>query len=283
MEQELISKSLFRGHRAKRNPGDEYDEAGLLCCGVCHKRKEVRVESKYFGTWIAPCMCDCEVETYQQQRAEKEQEQRRMRIQQLKDACFARSEMQCWIFDVAEGMGRKEMQQCKKYADNFPRMLANGQGLILWGDVGTGKTYAASCIANRVMESGYSCIPTSISRLVQASQAMDYKKQEYLERVNLSDLLLLDDLGTERESSYMEEQLFNIIDSRYRSGKPLIITTNLSLREMAEEQGDKRRVYDRVLQMCYPIHFDGENKRRKETARRFAEMAAFFGDTEQEA
>ena len=75
--------------------------------------------------------------------------------------------------------------------------------------------------------------------------------------------MVLDDLGAERSTAYAIEQLYSIVDQRYRSGKPLIVTTNLTLDQLgkAPELG-RQRIYDRVLEMCQFRHeFTNENRR----------------------
>ena len=77
-------------------------------------------------------------------------------------------------------------------------------------------------------------------------------------------LLIIDDFGMERGTEYGLEQVYNVIDSRYRSGKPLIVTTNLILDELQHPQDTPHaRIYDRLLEMCAPILFTGTNFRRQ--------------------
>lgn len=79
-------------------------------------------------------------------------------------------------------------------------------------------------------------------------------------------LLILDDFGMERQTEYALEQVFNVVDARYHSGQPLIVTTNLSLSELQNPQSrEHTRIYDRILEMCSPVNF-GNNGRRKEAA-----------------
>jgi len=76
------------------------------------------------------------------------------------------------------------------------------------------------------------------------------------------DLLIIDDLGAERNTDYAMEQMFSIVDSRYRSGKPLIVTTNLKLDELKHPPDLAHdRIYDRILERCAPILFAGKNFR----------------------
>ena len=93
-------------------------------------------------------------------------------------------------------------------------------------------------------------------------------RNEYISRLCRYPLLILDDFGMERGTEYGLEQVFNVIDSRYRSGKPLIVTTNLTLDDLHNpEDTAHSRIYDRLLSMCVPVRFTGDNF-RQETAKR---------------
>ena len=96
-------------------------------------------------------------------------------------------------------------------------------------------------------------------------------------RFNAAKLLIIDDLGTERNTDYGLEKVYNIIDSRYLSGKPLILTTNLSLQEMRETTDIRyRKVYDRIFEMCYPVQVIGKSWRMNQAADRFDNMKALL-------
>ena len=89
-------------------------------------------------------------------------------------------------------------------------------------------------------------------------------RNQYIARLCRYPLLILDDFGMERGTEYGLEQVYNVIDSRYRSGKPLIVTTNLSLDELQHPQDTPHaRIYDRLLEMCAPVRFTGGNFRRE--------------------
>ena len=75
---------------------------------------------------------------------------------------------------------------------------------------------------------------------------------------------IIDDLGVERSTEYAMEQMFFVIDSRYRSRRPMIITTNLKLAELKNPPDlAHARIYDRILERCAPILFDGKNFREE--------------------
>jgi DNA replication protein DnaC len=82
--------------------------------------------------------------------------------------------------------------------------------------------------------------------------------------LNHYELLVLDDLGTERNTPFAMEVVYRVIDDRYTSGKPMIVTTNLTLEQLKKSDiVDYQRIYDRVLGMCIPLHFKAESVRGK--------------------
>ena len=160
-----------------------------------------------------------------------------------------------------------QMEQARKYVQHWSETRENNLGLLLWGQPGNGKTFAAACIANALIESSDPFPPTVkmttfgtiLNRLLSLSVA---DKEYYLSHFLNAALLILDDFGMERQTDYAREQVFNIIDGRYLTKRPLIITTNLSLQEMkTTTELAQKRIYDRVLEMCVPVFFSGESQR----------------------
>ena len=89
-------------------------------------------------------------------------------------------------------------------------------------------------------------------------------RNDYIARLCRFPLLILDDFGMERGTEYALEQIYSIVDSRYRSRKPLIVTTNLTLDEIRHPQDTAHaRIYDRILERCAPILFAGKNFREE--------------------
>ena len=95
--------------------------------------------------------------------------------------------------------------------------------------------------------------------------------------MNSAKLVIFDDLGAERNTDYALEKIYNIIDSRYRRKLPMLLTTNLTIDEMKDEE-DRRysRIYDRIFETCYSMQFTGPSWRKKEANRRFTEMEKLF-------
>jgi len=141
---------------------------------------------------------------------------------------------------------------------------------LLWGDVGTGKSYVAACIANALISQGIAALMTSATK-INNEFFYEKDKNKYIDALNYYQLLIIDDLGVERKTDFAMENLFTVIDERYKSNKPLIITTNLTLEQMENPaQMDHKRIYDRILEKCTPLAFDGSNKRREKRRLNFA-------------
>ena len=106
-----------------------------------------------------------------------------------------------------------------------------------------------------------------------------YAKQNGFTNLCRYPLLILDDFGMERGTEYGLEQVYNVIDSRYRSGKPLIVTTNLTLTELQNPQDTPHaRIYDRLLEMCAPVCFSGENFRRESAQNKLNRLKQLMND-----
>ena len=88
-------------------------------------------------------------------------------------------------------------------------------------------------------------------------------RDHYMQSLMCPDLLVLDDLGAERNTSFSKECVFDVVDKRLLTGKPMIVTTNIQLSVMMQAADlDDRRIFDRILEVCVPIRFDGENFRK---------------------
>ena len=138
-----------------QNDGDYIDDDGLLRCGKCGERKEKNINIRGVQKKVS-CLCRCGVENRKREmeeaaRKDAESAAKRMRGASLMERRFYES-----TFDnaVITSENMKNMSICKKYADSFQKMEEKNQGLILWGDVGTGKSYAAACIANSLLDKG---------------------------------------------------------------------------------------------------------------------------------
>ena len=246
---------------------------GLMHCTVCNDALQTEIE--FLGKKkIVRCICSCKLKEIE---AEKEREKRE-EYDRKRRICFAETNMGKWTFENDDRNNAKLSDAVKRYCDNFAEFKAEGKGLLFYGDVGTGKTYFAACIANALIDKGYNVLMTNFATLTNKIQGMFEGKQEYINSLNRYQLLILDDLGAERKSEFMQEQVFNIIDARYRSGLPFIITTNLSAEELKKTSDiGYSRIYDRILEKCFPIRVDGQSRRRAKVKDTFFETKERLG------
>ena len=136
-------------------------------------------------------------------------------------------------------------------------------GLLFWGDIGTGKSFLAACIANALLEEGIPVPMTNFSKILNQMGAMySDERYHYIASFNQFSLLIIDDLGIERNTDYALEQVYAVIDERYKARLPLIITTNLTISQLRNpEDAAHARIYSRVLEMCTPVHVPGIDRR----------------------
>lgn len=263
--EQIAAKSRTRNEAE----GDFRDEEGFLCCGNCKTRKEHRIDLGK-KTVIVPCLCKCQAE--EQDRREAEEKQRKFREEcerRRKDGITDPSYLN-QTFDQDDGRNQKISDVCRKYVDHWDEMKADNIGILFYGGVGTGKSFLACCIANALIDKCVRVSVTNFPRILNKLQGFGEDKQEFLDKLDRYDLLVIDDLGVERDTSYSVEQVFNVIDARSRSGKPLIVTTNLSLADLQNPPSlGYARIYDRILEMCpIKLKLAGESRRTANAAER---------------
>lgn len=246
----------------KAEQGD-YIVNGLLYCGKCQTPKQCRVT--ILDRERTPmCLCKCESEKLAKEEEERKRIEFEKRVKELRKIGFPESDMQNWTFANDDRTNEKISAVVRNYVDNFSKMKEDGKGLLLFGTVGTGKTYAAACIANSLIDKGYGVLMTNFARIANTVQGLFEGKQEYYDSLNRFPLLILDDLSAERKTEYMQEIVFNVIDSRYRAGLPLIVTTNLT-RDELKHPADviNQRTFSRLFEMCIPVEVAGTDRRRE--------------------
>lgn len=254
----------------------DYMDNGLLYCGKCKTPKQCVIQ--IFGQEYKPmCLCKCEEERYQREEEERKNRERLNRLSKLRSDGFQDSEMGKWSFATDDGTDAKSSGIAQKYVDQFKRWKNEGKGLLLYGGVGTGKTFTAACIVNALIDKGVPCLMTNVARTVSAMQSSE-NRQQYLDNLNGFDLMVLDDLGAERETEFMQEQVMQLIDARYRSGLPMIVTTNLTAAQIKNPDSvQKERIYSRLMEMCFPVEMNGQDRRKAKLKAGWKDAAEALG------
>lgn len=270
-----ITKAVIKAAtaaKADKNAEDYYKD-GVLVCGKCYTNKEKKIQLA--GEYVTVrCICKCESEERERIQKQKDYEEEMRRIERLKVASLMDAKLKSATLKT---FTQKEDNQklytiVKNYVDNFETFYKSNRGLLFWGTVGTGKSYAAACIANELLNRKTPVVMTSFVKVLQVIQDNTENETEFVNRLCAARLLIIDDLGTERNTDYALEKVYNVIDSRYRTGKPLILTTNLNLQDMQMTQDIRyQRIYDRIFEMCHPVMVNGTSWRINQAKERFNE------------
>jgi DNA replication protein DnaC len=151
-------------------------------------------------------------------------------------------------------LGPAAVEAIRTYVGELGENLRVGRGIWLMGDVGTGKTTLAMLVSRMALEAGNSVAIYSLPRLLSRirrtydAEAGEQSYLDFFERLTSVDLLHLDDLGAEKSSDWVLEQLYAIVNQRYESQRSIIVTTNLQEPELREQIGE--RTVSRLAEIC---------------------------------
>jgi DNA replication protein DnaC len=160
------------------------------------------------------------------------------------------------------------VKRVRDFCDQLEENLGDGHGMWFFGNSGTGKTTLAMLISRTALEGGHSVaiysLPKLLSRIRQTYDA-EPGGQSYMaffERLATVDLLHVDDLGTEKQTEWVLEQLYALINERYERQRSLVITTNTDEDKLEEQLGT--RIFSRLVAMCGdPVNLFGEDRRQQ--------------------
>ena len=245
-------------------PSDYYDEEGLLRCGICKMRKENRYN--FMGrVRVVSCLCKCDQAIMEARKEEDAKREFARRVQSIKTIGLTEKRFYEWRFENDNGKNSK-LDLARKYVQEWDEMQKKNIGYVIMGPVGTGKSFFAGCIANALMEQGISVMMTNFSRILNELTKPYADKNQIISNLVSYPLLIIDDLGIERNSEFALEMIYNVIDRRYCTKKPLIVTTNLSYQDMTRSDLDMehQRIYSRLMEMCLPVIYKGSDQRMQE-------------------
>ena len=179
----------------------------------------------------------------------------------LKDETFDQISYEYQIGDDLTHF-KKAVNGAENFVEQFDR---NYENILLYGTVGTGKSFLSNCMANALIEKGHSVIYFSAITLFQKISEYTFQKnaKEYLtnpfEDIYNCDLLIIDDLGTELANSFVTSQLFACLNERHLRHKSTLISTNLDLNELTQRYSD--RVISRLISNYNVYKLSGQDIR----------------------
>lgn len=164
---------------------------------------------------------------------------------------------------------RAAVSQVRSFVGSLDENLQAGRGIWFLGDVGTGKTTLAMLISKTALERGHSVAIYSMPKLLarirrtyEAEPGGDSYSQ-FFERLTSVDLLHIDDLGAERQTDWVIEQLYSIVNERYEAQRSIMFTANAGDDpQLAVEEQIGRRTFSRLVEMCGdPVFLFGKDRR----------------------
>lgn len=261
---------------ANRNENDYVGKDGFVYCGYCNMPKQSLVNWHDGGKKLVPIPCKCKKDKL---TAKKEAET----IAELKSKSnFEERFRNCTFEDlVVNDDNRKNVILCKRYVAKFDELFKENQGLLFYGNTGTGKSMMAHCVGNELIKKLYSSASLSLAKILKSGFKNAEEEAAIMSKVKNVKLLIVDDLGAERGTDYAQEFVYSVIDTRCNSLKPMIVTTNLTLEDMQRCQDLKyKRIYERILDCCYPVLFTGTSWRMRHAAQRYDKLSKMLeGDS----
>lgn len=256
--------------------------AVLERCPVCGKATKMRV----WGYEVA-AVCACVEEKRRQEELRRQEYERNLTICRNKEYSLMDDKTRDITFDriKADSGNSRHIAAAQRYCERWDDNYRNNRGLLFYGATGRGKTTLACCIANELLSRGVSVRMVSVNKLIQRIKDSfndnGGDSEAAVKRdIKAADLLILDDLGAEYKSDWSTTLVYELVDERYRSRKPTIITTNLPLDKLREHLTDSNgipRAYDRIVEIMSPVEFNGANYRMA-AARKNNSEYGFFSD-----
>jgi DNA replication protein DnaC len=175
------------------------------------------------------------------------------------------------VSDMARDFETKAaVKEVRAYVDQLESRLDAGRGLWLFGDTGTGKTTLAMLVSKTALAAGHSVAIYSLPKLlarIRRTYDAEAGQDSYLalfEQLTSVDLLHIDDLGAEKRSDWVLEQLYALINERYETQRSILVTTNLDEAALEEQIGP--RTVSRLVEICGdPLPLFGEDRRIRVT------------------
>lgn len=219
-------------------------------------------------------LCPCQQKL--QKKEDEEQRIRAIRERQtkiFKDSMLSQKFLSSSFKSWNRSLDTESMyQEAYAFANEWEKRKTNGDGLILCGNPGCGKTHLLSAITNTLLGQGVGVIFVNVPELLKKIRstfqkdsygrpAVGYTESDIYNKLQNAELLVLDDVGAERCSGWTEEFIYTLVNGLYVNKKPLLVSTNLKLEEIINQVGE--RTFDRMIEMCRIVECTAPSYRAK--------------------
>lgn len=245
------------------------------CCTECG-RIVPRLEVEVLGIKrVVQPRCQCEIDKHLGKiKISQEYDMKRRIEEKFSISNLGQRFAECQFDTFLHRPGTaKAFSNAKSYVDHFDSV--DSEGLIIWGMPGNGKSHLGAAIAHGVKNKDKTVVFQTVPELLERIRSTFNSKNKDTEKGIMEallhcDLLILDDIGSEKISDWVLDVMFRIVDGRYRQKRPIVYTTNLNPKEL-EFQLNKR-IYDRMLETSIIIENQGTSYRREIAQQRFERM-----------
>lgn len=239
-------------------------------CGEPLLRKEI------FEGLTLPILCECpgsvnfreeEQREIARQLEEKEERMRMERAKRLLEESCLGERFASRVFSTFKVTqeNREAYEASVAFVEDFRAEETKGRGIIFVGNVGTGKTHLSAAIVNELVRKGYPCIFGNVTallgRLRQSFDGNGENEAAIMKKYCEASLLVIDDLGKEKTSEWVQEKLYALINHRYEHYLKTIITTNDQFATLEKKIGEA--AISRLIEMCDGYKLGGSDYRKK--------------------
>lgn len=241
------------------------DGQGLKHCVVCNRKLETLISVPHLGikNMKVNCICDCTEKQRKLYREELKMLERQAELGKLQTEANMKSTLKAMTFENDDSPSTYVSSAARAWTDRFS---PHCKWLFIYGNCGTGKTFYAACIANAILQKGYTVKFVTLADIEAELFGSKAKADIYSELASV-DLLVLDDMMSDRMTDYTHEILFKVIDDRYKNDGTMIITTNMTDEETGNPK-DRRmeRIMSRLWGKAIPVKCEGKDRRKTQGA-----------------
>ena len=226
-----------------------------------------------------PCICECMVKAIEERNEKERHSKKQEKLESLFKSSLMGEKYKGYKFEDLQSDNKEYefiMNRCIKYCNVAQDVLEQGIGIYLYGDSGNGKTTLTACMANILMQRFYTVVYTSfgeIAKQITATFKNDDTELDFITKLTNVDFLFIDDIGTEMvkkndKDIWLQEKVFEIVNLRYNNNKPIIFTSNYSMRELIIDRGMAHKTVDRIAEVCEPMHLTSGSFRKQKAQER---------------